>query len=146
MANKMYCIQQMTAHHCFPACLVSFFSDLQIPISQTEIVNRCPKQFNKGKYEEGSISSFYLLKDNTVANEFDIEIKPSPQNIKINKQNSLFLFVRWNNKSSDNHCVRFCNKTTSFTYFMNPTYGKIEHLKSEVFKKWIQLPLLITKT
>lgn len=87
----------------------------------------------------------HLLQDNKVASELDIKIRLSPQNIKLDNNNTLFFFVRWKNNPSDNHCIRFCHKTISYTYFMNPTYGKIEHIESQILKQWTQLSLLITK-
>jgi hypothetical protein len=136
----------MTKYHCFPACLVSFFSDLQISLTQTEIVERCPKEFNKGNSIEGAINSYSLLKDNTISNEFGIKIQVYPPvNIKLNKYESVFLFVEWEGKSTDNHCVRFCHKTTKHIYFMNPSYGKINHRDSNTLLSWITIPLLITK-
>ena len=143
----MYCIKQATCHHCFPACLVSFFSDLRIQITQNEIVNRCPKEFNKDNKTIGAISSNDLIKENIVSNEFGIRIQiVPPYNIKLNKNESLFLFVRWLNNPSDNHCIRYCHKTSRYIYFMNPTHGKIEHIDLNTLLSWITIPILITKT
>jgi len=119
---------------------------LHIPLSQKEIVERCPKEFNKGKYEEGSINSYFLLKDQIVSNEFDIKCKVlPPDNINLNKNETLFLFVKWKNNPSDNHCIRFCHKTISYIYFMNPTYGKIERCDIKTLCSWVTIPILITK-
>ncbi|MCK4605530.1 MAG: hypothetical protein KAU41_12710 [Deltaproteobacteria bacterium] len=138
----MYCIQQISQHHCFPACLVSFFSDLQLPLTQSEIVNRCPEAFNKGTEIEGGVEPSLLHK---VANEFNIEIIRVQPNITINKHESLFLFVHWKGDSTQNHCLRFCYKNSKFTYFMNPSSGKIEHELSNILSSWVRLPLLIRK-
>ena len=143
----MYCIKQDTCHHCVPACLVSFFSDLNIPLSQKEIIKRCPKEFNKNTKIEGSINSDDLIKENKVSNEFGIKVQVCPpDNINLSKNKTLFLFVKWENNKSDNHCIRFYHATTSYVYFMNPTHGKIEHCDIKTLYSWITIPILITKT
>lgn len=138
----MYCIQQETVHHCFPACLVSFFSDLQLPLSQHEIVNRCPTAFNKNTEIEGGVEPKLL---NRVANEFNIKIETLYTDIKLDNNHTIFLFVHWGNDHKQNHCVRFYHNNTKYIYFMNPNTCKIEHKPSDIIKSWLQLPLLITK-
>lgn len=140
--NHLYCIQQETVHHCFPACLVSFFSDLQLQLSQHEIVNRCPTAFNKNTKIEGGVEPKLL---NRVANEFDIKIETLHTNIKLDKNRTIFLLVRWDNDPNQNHCLRLHYSNTKYVYFMNPNTCKIEHKPSNIIKSWIQLPLLITK-
>jgi len=97
----VYCIKQQSRHHCFPACLVSFFSGLQLPLIQNEIVNRCPNLFYKVNDIEGLFTN---SNDNLnkVANEFNINIKiVFAINIRL-------------------------NKTSKLIYFMNPSISKIK--------------------
>ena len=86
----MYLVQQVSRFHCFPVCLVSYFTDLHLPLEQNEIINRCPTIFNKGKDIEGA---FDINENNLkkVANEFNIEIIiPASNNIRIDKYSTLF--------------------------------------------------------
>ena len=101
----MYLVQQLSPFHCFPACLVSFFTDLNLPLTQEEVVNRCPNAFYKGQNIEGAIT----LDDNslkTVANEFNIKITtPTTNQIKLDKFSSVFVFVYWQNDPTQNFCL-----------------------------------------
>ncbi len=144
--HLIHLVQQISRHHCFPACLVSYFSDLQLPLEQNEIVNQLPNLFFKGTKEEGAFTnSDENLKK--VSKEFDIEIKTNFKDgeISIPDKSTLFFFLRWKNNPSDNHCVRFYKQENDDIYFMNPNSGKIENEKSKVFNSWVTKIILITK-
>lgn len=87
----MCLVQQISRFHCFPACLASFFHDLQLPLEQDEIVNRLPDLFFKGTEKEGAFTN---SDENLaqVANEFNIEITTNLPNGKINISDNSTLF------------------------------------------------------
>ena len=142
----MYLVQQISRYHCFPACLVSFFRDLQLSLEQDEIVNRCPNLFHKGNDIEGSITNSDENL-NQVANEFNIQINTNLENgeIQISANSTVFIFLRWKNNPADNHCVRFYKQEDKYTYFMNPTCGIIDKENSSVLNTWVTKVILITK-
>jgi len=141
----MYLVQQISRHHCFPACLVSYFHDLQLPLEQNEIVDRCRELLYKGRDIEGSFTNSDENL-NQVVNEFDIEITPiNSGEINIPNRATLIFFIRWEDSPNDNHCVRFDKQENGNIYFMNPNSGKIEMRESKTFNSWITKIILITK-
>ena len=141
----MYLVQQISRYHCFPACLVSFFRYLKLPLEQEEIVNRLPELFFRGEEKEGAFTNSDE-NFNQVANELNIEINTKLKGqIYISEKSTLFFFVRWENNPNDNHCVRFYKQEHNNIYFMNPNTGKIENIKAEIFNSWITKAALITK-
>ena len=141
----MYLVQQISPFHCFAACLESYLYDLQINVAQTDIVNRCPSLFFKGTNKEGAFTNSNENLDQ-IANEFNIEIQSNPNNeVQILHETALFFFVQWENNPNDNHCIRFYKQENNFTYFMNPSNGKIESRESNVVNSWITKIVLIKR-
>jgi len=135
---------QISDYHCFPACLVSYYNDLSLPLTQKEVVDRCPIAHAKGTKIEGALN---LQRLSDVETEFTLSIAPILASLSFqHPQEAIFLFTFWKGKSSDFHCVRFAGQENGRVFVMNPkNHSEIEEYDEVAFSRWIKLITRVKK-
>jgi hypothetical protein len=118
---KLTITKQISAYTCVLACLESILTDLNMPITQQDLINKYPQLCHKGEAIEGA---FDFNKDNfdLVANELNFQWHQS-DTFEPPNENEAYLILT---TEGDKHCVRaVLQKSPSSFWVMDPNANRV---------------------